>query len=204
MKTTENTTINMSSVNLFNSIIKEMMIVNHENNGIDCHSVGKELRIQDDVFYSWASVSFFKEGKDVFINDDALGIWKELHLLEIDDFDEVVLTTAWSGFRYVIAKVGDDKWLRSYEGAFNGINNQNLLLNMFVIDEDNSMVDSSYADGSVSYQAYLKLRESFAELKEEGYSFREAYDKINGTTLLYKEELDIQYLDEADALSMVK
>jgi hypothetical protein len=200
MTITENTVIRTSSANLFAGVIREMQEVNNENNGIDCF-FRDYLKVSDDAFYSYASISFFKEGKDMKIVGEN---FDDLHTLEIDDFDEVVLVTAWSGFRYTITKVGDDKWLRSYEGAYNGLNNQNLLLNMFTIDEEDSTVDSSYTDGSISYQSYLQLRERFSELEEEGYSFKESYDIVNGTELLYTEELDIKYLDEADALATVK
>ena len=183
MTATQISKLKMNKLQLI-KLIKSQIVAHNLVEELDGYKF--DWSVSDGTFCSSAIISFMEGSKDVG---------------PFGGFNRITLVTAWSSYLYEIARVGQsNEWILSYEGPWNGLNSQNLLIDAFALNEQDIIIESSYAPHPVGVEEYKSLREIF---KASNLGFKDQYEVMYGTSVLYTEERNIKYLDEADALSMV-
>ena len=173
--------INATEKELTNSFFNELLEHDKSFNNISEDDAVKVYRsgnfnIADDCFGVAAKVSFLMNGEEV-------------HPVFME-FDEIVLVTQFSGFVYRIQKMSEDTWHKSYEGKHAGLNKQELILNMFLLNEDELLIDSTYGN-TLTLDTYARLNTLYMTLRQEGLNFEEAIVMVNteyNSDLLDKED----------------
>ena len=170
---------------LINEFFKNLLIHDNVFNKLDEEEAIKhykegEFGVLDSYFGVSAKVEFSFQGHQV-------------HPVFME-FDEMILITQFSGFVYKLQRMSGDNWLRTYEGKFNGLNSQTLIVDPFIMDKENILIDSTYGN-TLSYSEYLTKATLYKELREDELSFEQAIRIVNpmyDNTLLDEEDVMLE------------
>ena len=193
MKIVENNVMNIEINTLLNDILAScvdaVLHMNGDVNSMDIHT----MRIYEDYLDATTYPEY-----------EVNGVEQRDIPKDTDTIDAIVLHTWWSSFTYKITKVGVNQWIKSYEGKLNGLNAQNLLADIFKLDEDIATYNTSYTtlplnDIGIEY-AYAYYMERFNNDEMFTDIYNDFNELINSGKLTFLEtdisELNINKLSE--------
>ena len=185
MKVVNNSLLELSVKELLEVIKEQVVALDKHLNDDD---VAIDWQRPWSIYEQWCNAS----AKIVFYNSNGK---VEVLPVDVEDIVCIELVTSFSGYHYFINKTGGG-WQVSYQGKFNALNRQNLLIPIFMIDENDCVYSTSYSATEVCSLGEMEALASFYRKEfEKGFSFEDIFAHIHDVV-----ELGVDSLDELDLL----